>query len=212
METEVRVTPEVERMFAELAPYAAPEDRPGYERLSEGLELDPAFRGRFLSDRGRAALVRDTVTVTVLEGAPLTNVLPAEARADLDARILPGQRCDVFANQIRAVIADPGVEVETLLSVYSSSAPAQTRLFDAIREVAAEVDPGAAVVPRVIAGFTDAHYYRELGIVAYGFVPRWLPPAETLGIHGPNERIAVHNLERGIAALVRILEVLDSPH
>jgi acetylornithine deacetylase/succinyl-diaminopimelate desuccinylase-like protein len=45
--------------------------------------------------------------------------------------------------------------------------------------------------------------------VAYGFVPRWLPPSETRGIHGPNERIAIHNLERGIRTMVRILEQLD---
>ncbi len=74
--------------------------------------------------------------------------------------------------------------------------------------MAAEVDPGAPVVPRVIAGFTDAHYFRDLGIVAYGFVPRWLPPGETQGIHGPNERISIENLDRGIRTLARILEEL----
>jgi acetylornithine deacetylase/succinyl-diaminopimelate desuccinylase-like protein len=64
------------------------------------------------------------------------------------------------------------------------------------------------VVPRVIAGFIDAHWFRELGIVAYGFVPRWLPPSETRGIHGPNERISIDNLERGVRTTERILEVL----
>jgi acetylornithine deacetylase/succinyl-diaminopimelate desuccinylase-like protein len=65
------------------------------------------------------------------------------------------------------------------------------------------------VVPRMIAGFTDAHWFRELGIVSYGFVPRWLPPAETRGIHGPNERISIDNLARGVETLVRLLELMD---
>ncbi len=86
-----------------------------------------------------------------------------------------------------------------------------TALFHAIEQVAAEIDPGAVVVPRVIAGFTDAHYFRDLGIVSYGFVPRWLPPQESRGIHGPNERISIQNLERGVRALVRILETLGRP-
>jgi len=60
----------------------------------------------------------------------------------------------------------------------------------------------------VIAGFTDAHWFRERGIVSYGFVPRWLPPSETRGIHGPNERVSIENLERGVDAMVRILEEL----
>jgi acetylornithine deacetylase/succinyl-diaminopimelate desuccinylase-like protein len=64
------------------------------------------------------------------------------------------------------------------------------------------------VVPRVLAGFTDAHYFRELGITAYGFVPRWQRRGEQRGIHGPNERISVENLERGVETLVAILEQL----
>jgi carboxypeptidase PM20D1 len=95
-----------------------------------------------------------------------------------------------------------------MLAFDSRGSPADTELFRAIERVAAELDPGALVVPRVIAGFTDAHYFRGLGIVAYGFVPRWLPPSETRGIHGPNERISIENLERGVRTMVRILEVL----
>jgi acetylornithine deacetylase/succinyl-diaminopimelate desuccinylase-like protein len=61
------------------------------------------------------------------------------------------------------------------------------------------------VVPRVISGFTDAHYFRELGITAYGFVPRRLRPVETRGIHGVNERISLDNLVYGIETMVEIL-------
>ncbi len=209
METEIRVTPEVDRMFAALAPYAPEDDRAGYARLAAALQLDPVFRSRFLADTGRAALVRNSVTITVLEGSPRTNILPAEAHAHLDARLLPGEACEAFVEQVRLAVADPGVSVEPILAFPSRSASADTELFRAIRDVAAKVDPGAAVVPRVIAGFTDAHYFRDLGIVAYGFVPRWLPPAESRGIHGPNERISIDNLERGVRTLLEILEQLD---
>ena len=71
------------------------------------------------------------------------------------------------------------------------------------------VDPGALVVPRVVAGFTDAHYFRELGIIAYGFVPRWLSAAESGGVHGPDERVSIENLARGVETLIAILEELD---
>ena len=100
------------------------------------------------------------------------------------------------------------LRVEPLLDFPSQSSPIDTQLFRAIVQTAEEIDPGAPVVPRVIAGFTDAHYFRDLGIVSYGFVPRWLPASETRGIHGPNERIAIENLERGVRALTRIMEVL----
>ena len=67
----------------------------------------------------------------------------------------------------------------------------------------------AVVVPRAIAGFSDAHYFRDQGAVAYGFVPRWLDTRDTRGIHGPNERLSLTNLTRGVAVLVGILTELD---
>jgi len=210
LETEIRVVPEVASTFAALAPYAAPDDRSALADLASALRNDPAFRSRFLADRGQNALVRNTFSITVLQGAPKTNVLPAEASAHLDARLLPGERCEDFADDVRAAIDDPGVSVEPILSFNARSSPVDTPLFHAIEQVAAEIDPGAVVVPRVIAGFTDAHYFRDIGIVSYGFVPRWLPPQESHGIHGPNERISIQNLERGVRAVVRILEKLGS--
>ena len=209
METPVEVVPEVARMFAALAPLASPEDRAGFRSLGRALARDPGFRGRFLSDRGQSALVRNTVTMTVLQGSPRTNVSPAEAIAHLDARLLPGQSCVVFGDRIRRVLADPGIRVEPLLSLPSRSSSTDTELYRAIETVAERTEPGALVVPRVIAGFTDAHYFREMGLTAYGFVPRWHSEGEARGIHGANERVTVENLQRGILTLIEILQELD---
>lgn len=208
MQTEVRVVPEVEHMFAELAPFAEPEDREALANLSVGLETDPEFRRRFLADESRAALVRNTVAITVLQAGAAPNVVPEEAIAELDVRLLPGDRCDVFLGELRDVISDPSIRIDSILSFEGRSSPADTPLLAAIEDVAKELDPRARVMPRVIAGFTDAHYFRALGIVAYGFVPRWLPASESRGIHGPNERISIENLERSIKATIRILEAI----
>lgn len=208
MPAPLRVVPAVADMFAALAPLAPPEDRDGYADLAAALRDDPAFRRRFLADGASAALVRNTVNITVLRAGSHTNVAPEEAHAELDVRLLPGESCSAFLDQLGGVIGDPGVEVQPILAFESLASPSDTELFSVIERVAARLDPGALVVPRVIAGFTDAHWFRERGIVAYGFVPRWLPPSETRGIHGPNERISVENLERGIRATIEILEEL----
>ena len=208
LQTEVRVVPEVADMFRDLAPLAEPENRAGLANLGDALANDPEFRRRFLADDARAALVRDTIAVTVLKAGSSPNVVPEEARAELDVRLLPDERCDEFLEQLRDVVSDPSIRIEAILAFETHSSPADTALFRAIERVANEIDPGALVVPRVIAGFTDAHYFRELGIVAYGFMPRWLPPSETRGIHGPNERVSIENLERGIEATAKILEAI----
>ena len=211
VESPIRVLPEVETMFLALAPTASVEDRAGFVSLSGALARESAFSRRFLSHPGYNALVRNTVSITVLEGGAKTNVVPAIARARLDARLLPGEKCEDFTRAIRGVIADPEVRIETLLSFPSASSPADTDLFRAIERVARRYDEDALVVPRMIGGFTDAHWFRELGIVSYGFVPRWLGPADTRGVHGVDERISIENLERGVEALVAILEELSAP-
>ncbi len=209
MEHPVLVVPEVQRMFETLAPIAPPEDKDGYSDLAASLGLDLEFRNRFLADHAHNALVRNTLAITVLEGASRTNTLPGEAAAHLDARLLPIERCDAFAAQVRETIGDARIRVETLLSFPSRSSPVDTPLYQAIRTVAMASDPEAIVLPRMLAGFTDAHYFRDLGIVSYGFVPRWHRADETRGIHGPNERISVENLTRGVETLVAIIEELD---
>lgn len=209
LQTEVRVVPEVERMFAALAPLAAPADVAPFRDLRDSLDDDPEFRARFLDQPHYAALVRDTLTITVLSGSTRTNVLAARAEAEVDARLLPGASCASFAGDVQRLVADTGARVETLLSFRSRSSPIDTPLYRAIERVAHVEDPDAVVVPRVLAGFTDAHFMREIGIVAYGFVPRWHSAGELRGVHGPNERISVRNLERGVTTLLQILDELD---
>jgi acetylornithine deacetylase/succinyl-diaminopimelate desuccinylase-like protein len=208
METEIRVTPEAQRMFAELAPFAPPEEAAGFADLDAALQTDTRFRERFLSEARRAALVRNTVSITVLEGSQRTNVVPAEARAELDVRLLPGDSCQEFIAEIRRLVQDPQISLKPLLSFEAGSSALETELFRAIEVTAVRSDRPSVVVPRMIAGFTDAHYFRDLGIVAYGFVPRRLRPHETRGIHGPNERVSLDNLELGVDTLVEILEEL----
>jgi acetylornithine deacetylase/succinyl-diaminopimelate desuccinylase-like protein len=61
----------------------------------------------------------------------------------------------------------------------------------------------------MIGGFTDAHWFREQEIVAYGFVPRWLSRADTSGVHGIDEKVSVANLEAGVVTLLAIIDELD---
>ena len=212
VESRIRVLSEVEAMFLALAATAPPEDRAGFISLSQALTEDSAFTRRFMAQPGYNALVRNTLSVTVLEGSSQTNVVPSVARAELDIRLLPGERCEDFVTALDEVIADPRVETRILLSFSSLSSPADTALYDAIETVALRHDSAALVVPRMIGGFTDAHYFREQGIVSYGFTPRWLMPNESSGIHGVNERISVDNLGMGVETLVEIIEALASPN
>ena len=52
-------------------------------------------------------------------------------------------------------------------------------------------------VPSICAGGTDARFFREKGVPAYGLVPTMLTAEDRKGFHGLNERLAVDNLLLG---------------
>lgn len=209
IETPIRVIPEVEQMFTALAPVAEEWDRPGYLFLETTLENDEGFRRRFLGKPAQNALARNTVSITVLEGAPKTNVAPASARAQLDARLLPGESCTSFADAVRRVVDDTSIEVTELLSFPAIASSPDSPLFRAIEEVAGDQPEPGLVVPRLIGGFTDAHWFRELGITSYGFVPRALTAGESRRVHGIDERIAEATLVESIRLTIEIVRTFD---
>jgi acetylornithine deacetylase/succinyl-diaminopimelate desuccinylase-like protein len=209
IESPVHVVPEVAQMYRTLAELAPPEDAAGYADLARHLSEDPAFRRRFMTLRFQAALVTNTLTVTVLEGSSRTNVLAPEAVAHIDARLLPGESCERLNQRVREAIADPGISTEVLLSFETHSSPADTPLYAAIEAIAAQSDPPAHVVPSVTIGFTDAHYFRDVGVTSYGFTPRAMRREDSSGIHGHDERANVGSLAMAVTTLIEILEELD---
>jgi acetylornithine deacetylase/succinyl-diaminopimelate desuccinylase-like protein len=201
----IKVVPAVEDYFAAVASLEAPAMRDRLSHLAASLE-DPAFVAEFTQNARQNALVRNTMTPTVLQGSPKTNVIPDQASAHLDCRLLPGEDPKAFLATLHDVIDDEQVQVETLLSFPASSSDSHSALMEAIRTLAR--NDGAPVVPSVIPGFTDSHYFRAKGIASYGFVPFVLPQGEEKTVHGTNERVSVENLRDGVRRLVGLLLAL----
>jgi acetylornithine deacetylase/succinyl-diaminopimelate desuccinylase-like protein len=158
----------VQTYFTALAAKEEPPKAEQYRNLEKAL-ADPGFRKEFLGNPTYNALVRNTISPTVLEGSNKTNVIPAHARAQLDCRLLPGEDPRQFVASLEKVVGDPEVKFSILLNFPPLASEADTELFRAIRSVAERHDPQAPVVPAVLGGFTDSHYFRQKGIVSYGF-------------------------------------------
>jgi acetylornithine deacetylase/succinyl-diaminopimelate desuccinylase-like protein len=209
-ESPVRVTKEVGQMFAAMAAFAPEWDRAGFADLSHALQQDEAFRRRFLDRPGQNSLVRNTVSITVLEGAPKTNIAPGIARAQLDARLLPGESCEEFAASIADLIDESAIEIEIILSFPARASSANSSLYRAIAQVAAAQEIPGLIVPRMIGGFTDAHWFRDLGIVSYGFVPWAVSPENAHRVHGIDERVRIETLVQSIELTLEIVRMFDA--
>ncbi|HZY60066.1 MAG TPA: M20/M25/M40 family metallo-hydrolase [Candidatus Binataceae bacterium] len=196
-----QVVPVMDRAFGDVAPRMA---FPGsFELAHLGLPfmLRIASNGP-LADYAVQALLRDTISPTMLVSGIKANVIPAKAEATLDCRLLPGTGVDAFIEKIRNLIDDSRITIEVLQKPDGGDwiSPTEGPAWDAINEVVRQDFPGALVVPSMMAGGTDSRFLRNKHVPAYGFVPIVLDRGEYRRIHGVDERLSTENLNHGIKA------------
>lgn len=204
--TPVRLTPAVARFLQAQAREETGERR---KWLADPASALRSRRGRewLLSDPRRSALLRTTITPTVLTGSPKTNIIPQEASAELDIRLLPDEDTLAFRRELERVIADPKITLESIGDMAPPyDAPLDTDLFHAIERVAGRMLPGVPVATTVSAGASDRPYWRAAGVIPYGISP-WLVEEEELRkeVHGNDERVSLKNIEWGLRLYVGVL-------
>lgn len=201
-----RIVPAVDKMFESLAESAAPQWADAYANI-EGAMREPGFPAKLQAHSAFLhALTRDTCSMTRMSGSNKINVVPPEAWAEIDCRILPDRPSEEFVANMRAMLADTGVAVEVIMAFTPAVTTTNSLLYRAIEEVTSERHPGSRVMPSVASGFTDSHFTRDLGIASYGFDPIVVPEEEFARIHGNDERVNVDAFKRGVSdhlAIVR---------
>ena len=169
---EIKAIPVTEEFMRQLAPLQPPALASEFRDIKRALK-DPAFRELISQDESLNFLFRNTISLTMLSGSEQTNVIPPQAWANLDVRLLPGEDPKQFLETIRRVVADSNVSVTPLKDNFEipNASPINTSLYQSIREVMAHYYPGAPVVPRLSGGYTENQRFRQLGVVSYGFSP-----------------------------------------
>jgi acetylornithine deacetylase/succinyl-diaminopimelate desuccinylase-like protein len=203
------VVPEVQALFAGRAMGMPEPARALHSTLSASLK-DPAFRARFLQNPHDAALVQNTLAITMLSASPKENVISEQASAVLDIRLLPGQDPKLVTAELTRVMAEPSLSVETLLSWQAQRSPQDTPLFAAIQRLAGERYSGSAVGGNVIASFTDCNAFRTIGKTCYGFLPMVIRLDDIERMHGKDERVSVEALSNAVIDLHALLKMLGS--
>jgi acetylornithine deacetylase/succinyl-diaminopimelate desuccinylase-like protein len=190
----------------------APADPPPESlALLQALGLDPAdpeaaLRELSESDPRLGVLVEPLLGVsfapTIMRAGDKINVIPARAELEVDCRVPPGLGERHVRKALRAVVGDDRFGLEFSDTVVGNRSSAESPLMDTIRAFVEREDPGAAVAPMVMWGFSDSHWWRAAfpDSVVYGFFPqRAMDFVEGFPlVHGADEHIPVEDL--GLAA------------
>lgn len=154
------------------------------------------------------AMMRTTTAMTMLNAGIKDNVLPGQAEAVVNFRILPGDTAQGVAEHVKRSIADERIVIQPLgvsfeaSSVSSPEAPA----FRLIERTAREVFPDALVAPGLMLAGSDARHFQAVAHNAYRFMPIRFKPEDLPRVHGTDERISVLQLADMVRFYHRLLQ------
>lgn len=155
-----------------------------------------------------------TTSPTMLTAGIKDNVLPPEAYAVVNFRIIPGETMESVIARVRSVIHDTLVVVEPTDSarvdpspVSDVDSPAYRLIESAIRAMA----PGAPlpVLPYLVMGGTDAKYWGDHSQRVFRFLAIPLGEGDRERVHGVNERVSMADFVTSVAFFTRLLRGLD---
>jgi acetylornithine deacetylase/succinyl-diaminopimelate desuccinylase-like protein len=175
-------------------------DTPGRTELAVKrlTEVNPAW----------SAMLRNTIAPTMLQGGVRVNVIPSEARASLNVRLLPGELIGPVVAELEKAVSDPAIRFETDPPSRQQAPPSSidSELFKTIESVAPKFFSGTAVLPMLSTWATDSVQLRIRNVQAYGLIPFPLTQEELARMHSDDERIPLEAFRRGIEFEFRLVE------
>lgn len=204
-ETPYQILPTVKEYFLKMAPKQPSYERSFFEDIEKGLN-DSSFSIWLTSNPIHNAMLRNTISLTILQGGTKSNVIPSESTATLDCRLIPGTNKEEFLKEIKRRVGEE-IEIEVISESKSlPPSPLDTDLYRAIERFASKNDLACPLVPYLLAGATDSRFLREHGIITYDFCPIRLTEKELMKVHANNERIDLENLKFGTKMLLEIIK------
>jgi acetylornithine deacetylase/succinyl-diaminopimelate desuccinylase-like protein len=202
------VTPTVDRLARKIA-----ETQGLGESLLASL-FDPQREMEALGQLGQypelvtllRATLHNTVSPTMLQAGQKANVIPGEATAVVDGRIVPGQTQDSFLEELRPYIG-PNVRVDVIQRSSPYESEPGSPLFELMGQVLQEHHPGCVLAPYIVPGATDGRILVEKGVKVYGFAPSRAEPGWTAleMAHARNERISLANMDFATSVLYDVV-------
>lgn len=169
--------------------------------------LGPLIKYSMAQTKSGNASIRTTTAPTIFRAGAKDNVLPIDATATINFRLLPGETVESVIERVKQVIDNDSITV-SVLGKGSNPSPvsdSESPSFMTIHKTIKSVFPEVVVAPYVVIGATDSKFYAPLTPAIYRFTPVLLNDAETQAIHGTNERIRVSDYQNMIRFYIALI-------
>jgi len=141
------------------------------------------------------AMIRTTIAPTIINAGTKENVLPQEARAVINFRLMPGDSIEYVTERVKKIIDDPRVTVTPIgvpreASLVSS---VESPGWKILTKTIGEMFPDVGLAPYLVLGGTDARHYEPISDCIYRFSPMRTDEKDLERVHGTNERLGIEN-------------------
>ena len=156
------------------------------------------------------AYFRTTTAVTVFHAGDEDNTLPAEAKALVNFRLLPGMTIAGACERVRRVIDDERVQfkpVEGKANEVVGPSPVECPAYEGLSRAVQQIYGPIPEAPFVMLGGTDCGHYRDLSDYIYRFTPLVMDPSFSGLEHGIGERIPVASMAKTVQFYAHLMQV-----
>ena len=195
------------RYFEQLSKIEDDEIAKWMRALEQPARVDLAYKHISEQSPMWNSMLRDTITPTILQAGVRVNVIPSEATANLNVRMLPGHSIDGLIGEFVKIVNDPQIRFQLAPDSGENAPPSDitSPLYQAIERLTPQEFPGAITVPLLGTGATDSATLRLHKVQAYGLEPFPLTEADYSRAHGDEERMSVDGFHKGIIFLYHVV-------
>jgi acetylornithine deacetylase/succinyl-diaminopimelate desuccinylase-like protein len=153
------------------------------------------------------SMLRDSITPTMINAGFRNNVIPSQATANLNVRMLPGHSIDELIGQMGKAVNDPQIKFKLAPDPGENAPPSDitSPLYQTIERVTPQDFPGAIALPFLSTGATDSASLRLHKVQAYGLDPFPLTDSDDARMHGDDERMPIESFRKGVAFLYHVV-------
>ncbi len=152
------------------------------------------------NEPAHASMLRTSVSPNILGGGYRVNIIPSEAKATLDVRMLPDEDPTKFLEQVKQIVNDPSIDVRFAARDTRPRQPEARLDSEAFKVVEANVTKhyNAPTLPTMLTGATDMAYLRARGMQCFGIGPAMdvEDGPKGFGAHSDQERLLESELFR----------------
>jgi acetylornithine deacetylase/succinyl-diaminopimelate desuccinylase-like protein len=195
------------RYFEQLAKIEEDDTAKWMRALEQPERLDLAVKHLSEESPMWNSMLRDSVTPTIINAGFRNNVIPSEATANLNVRMLPGHSIDALIAQFGKIVNDSQVRFKLAPDSGENAPPSDitSPLYKTIERITPQDFSGAIALPFLSTGATDSASLRLHKVQAYGLDPFPLTEGDDARMHGDDERIPIESFRKGVAFLYHVV-------